>query len=205
MYFRLLLMIIISYIVLDIHRFMKKVNERNIRQVDFIDDNTFDSLLRKQNPVIILKAIEQLPDLFLDVPINVLDYASNIHSMLSFSHKKYNISFFKNRTFRTCYDRTFYVQLSKDSYLHLYPPSQSTSMYLNQKQENFYVGPTKKNISEQAKRYPLINKAKYINIKCKEGSILYIPRSWSFSIPDSTTSAMIIGSHTIASKILCFV
>lgn len=205
MYFYLVLMIIISYVILDIYRLMKKVNERNIRQVDFIDDNSFDSLLQKQNPVIILKAIEQLPDLFLNVPINVLEYSSNIHSMLSFSHKKYNISYFKNRTFNTCYDRTFYVQLSKDSNLHLYPPSQKASLYLNQKQDNFYVGPTDKNISEQSKRYPLINKAKYINIKCKEGSILYIPRSWSFSIPDSSTSAMIIVSHTIASKFLCLI
>jgi len=184
---------------------MKTVNERNIRQVDFIDDNSFDSLLRKQNPVIILKAKEQLPDLFLNVPINILEYTSNIHSMLSFSHKKYDISYFKNRTFSTCFDRTFYVQLSNDSNLHLFPPSQRTSLYLNQKQDNFYVGPTNENISEQSKRYPLINKAKYINIKCKEGSILYIPRSWSFSIPNSTSSGMIIGSHTVASKILCLI
>ena len=44
MYFYLVLMIIISYVILDIYRLMKKVNERNIRQVDFIDDNSFSNV-----------------------------------------------------------------------------------------------------------------------------------------------------------------
>ena len=51
----------VSHIIIEIYTLQKQTNEKIIRQVDYIDLNSFSTLLRKQNPVCIRKANTQLP------------------------------------------------------------------------------------------------------------------------------------------------
>ena len=200
--FYLLLCICISYIAIDIYNLTNTSPEIDITQIDFINENSFDSLINKQNPIFIYKANIQLPELFLDSGYasksDIIDYISQLHSPLSFDQQVLN-NIATNNICCTHFARTFIIQTKGSAEIQLYSSTQKHLLYLEPIRNGFQYGPKYDNIQNKEK-YPLINQSKYVLVKIRQGQILSIPYNWSFSINDA--NSLIAVSHTISSKLL---
>jgi len=196
--------VIISHIIIEIYTLQKQTNEKIIRQVDYIDLNSFSTLLKKQNPVCIRKANTQLPELFIDsYPENIVEYVSCVHSPVSFEHAIFEKETMNNHVYTTEYARTFFVQAKGESVLKLYPPSQKSSLYTTERNNGFMQGPLYSSLKNKEK-YPLLHKAKYISVKMRESQMFFIPYNWSFSVEfEELSDSFLSVSHTLASKFLC--
>lgn len=205
------LCICISYALLSIYSLYTPGEEGIIRQIEYINEQTFDNLLRKKNPVCIHKAKLQLPELFLETlpaSLDVQNYVKHLHSTLSFEQMVFNNHEIVNDVICTERDRTFIIQTKGETILRLYPPSQKHFLYLSRRMNHvaqFKIGPIFENLKDE-NRFPLLNEAKYVNITLREGQIMFVPYGWSFSLAGIRASNTLLStSHSIATKFLEYV
>lgn len=204
----LIICLCICYASISTFALYKKTDESIIRQIDYIDESTFDLLLHKQNPVCIHKANIQLPELFLKLKHpNIVDYVNRLHSPLSFTHSVFvtnDYPEYRDKILCTEKDRTFIIQSQGESTIKLYAPSQKHLLYLS-KYNDLKVSPSL-NHEENKQKYPLLNKSKYVRIPLREGQILFIPFNWSFSVLNQESSTSFVSmSHTLASTFLSMI
>ena len=132
-FFYLLLCICIAYFSLNVYHLTKSVDESNIIQIDYVNENTFDSQINKKTPICIYKANIQLPELFLEYTYpshpNIIEYMQQLHSPLSFEHKVFNNTSVNN-VLCTNYARTFIIQSKNETEIQLFAPSQKHLLYL---------------------------------------------------------------------------
>jgi hypothetical protein len=201
-----------------IYQYIKKSNHYEILQVSNPTPNNLEKVFLDKLPVIITDLVETWdgfnqidfdyvkvqPDLTKDkIAIKLLDkYTKNLHLPFHINHWYSSNIYKKDQTtplIKVKGHRHLIIQMQGQSRYILFYPNQEKNLYNGQ--INFWGW--NKLTQEEKDKYPLFNKAAYIEVLLPKGTILHLPKDWWFACQSMEDSIqMSVDSNSIFSYLI---
>jgi len=182
----LFVIIVLVFLFLQIRFLNKTNNDYDILQSNNPDKETFEKIVNQKSPSIFTNVINKDSQLRIEkLQKNFKSFNNLINTELnyylipmaiSYNYKIVNEDIkTKNKLIKETSSRHLIFQLKGTQKIILFNPAQAQYLYPNNNESKIDYW------NQNLKKFPLINKAQFIEIILREGQLMYIPKKWWYT------------------------
>ena len=182
----LVIIVILVFVFLQIRFQNKTNNDYDILQSNNPDKETFEKIVNQKSPSIFTNVINEDSKLRVEkLQKDPKSFNKLINSELNYYLIPMAVSYnykivkeddkTKNKLIKETSSRHLIFQLKGTQKIILFNPAQSQYLYPNKNESKIDYW------NQNLKKFPLINKAQFIEIILREGQLMYIPKKWWYT------------------------